>query len=41
MVNGHSCVDVDHYEAVGILKAAGSSISMRVQREVILICDYI
>ena len=34
MVNGHSCVDVDHYEAVGILKAAGTSISMKVVREV-------
>ena len=33
-VNGHSCVDIDHYEAVGILKAAGSYISMRVHREV-------
>ncbi len=33
-VNGHSCVDIDHYEAVGILKAAGSFISMRVVREV-------
>ncbi len=33
-VNGHSFVDVDHYEAVGILKAAGGFISMRVLREV-------
>ena len=33
-VNGHSCVDIDHYEAVGILKAAGSYISMRIHREV-------
>ena len=23
-VNGHSCVSIDHYEAVGILKAAGN-----------------
>ena len=35
-VNGHSCVDIDHYEAVGILKAAGSYISMRIHREVFL-----
>ena len=33
-VNGHGFVDVDHYEAVGILKAAGGFISMRVLREV-------
>ncbi len=33
-VNGHTFVDIDHYEAVGILKAAGSFISMRVLREV-------
>ena len=33
MVNGHSCVNIDHYEAVGILKAAGSVIALRVQRE--------
>ncbi len=33
-VNKHSMVDIDHYEAVGILKAAGSYITMRVQREV-------
>ena len=33
-VNGISCVDVDHYEAVGILKAAGSQIEMVVVREV-------
>ena len=35
-VNGHVCNDIDHYEAVGILKAAGSFISMRVSREVFL-----
>ena len=39
MVNGHSCVDVDHYEAVGILKAAGTSISMKVVREVRALFD--
>ena len=33
-VNGISCIDVDHYEAVGILKAAGSQIEMVVVREV-------
>ena len=33
-VNGISCVNVDHYEAVGILKAAGSDITMVVVREV-------
>ncbi len=33
-VNGHSYVDIDHYEAVDILKAAGGFISMRVVREV-------
>ena len=33
-VNGHSCVDIDHYEAVGILKAAGSYITLRVVREI-------
>eukprot|EP00092_Neocalanus_flemingeri_P002644 GFUD01002832.1.p1 GENE.GFUD01002832.1~~GFUD01002832.1.p1 ORF type:complete len:1969 (+),score=355.00 GFUD01002832.1:159-6065(+) len=33
-VNGISCVNVDHYEAVGILKAAGSNISMVIVREV-------
>ena len=32
-VNGHSCVNIDHYEAVGILKAAGSEISLTVVRE--------
>ena len=33
-VNGHSCDGIDHYEAVGILKAAGSLITMRISREV-------
>ena len=33
-VNGISCINVDHYEAVGILKAAGSQIEMVVVREV-------
>ncbi|XP_071746345.1 protein lap4 isoform X11 [Lepeophtheirus salmonis] len=33
-VNGHSCVDIDHYESVGILKAAGSLITMKIAREV-------
>ena len=33
-VNGHSCVDIDHYEAVGILKAAGSYIALKVVREI-------
>ena len=32
-VNGHSCVNIDHYEAVGILKAAGSVIALRVERD--------
>ena len=32
-VNGHSCVNIDHYEAVGILKAAGSVIALLVERE--------
>ena len=32
-MNGHSCVNIDHYEAVGILKAAGSVIALRVERE--------
>ena len=32
-VNGHSCVNIDHYEAVGILKAAGSEIALTVVRE--------
>ena len=32
-VNGYSCVNIDHYEAVGILKAAGSVIALRVERE--------
>ena len=38
-VNGISCVDVDHYEAVGILKAAGSQIEMVVVREVTSVLD--
>jgi len=33
-VNGMTCVNVDHYEAVGILKAAGNDISMTIVREV-------
>ena len=33
-VNQHSCVNIDHYEAVGILKAAGNYINMNIQREV-------
>lgn len=33
-VNGHSCVNIDHYEAVGILKAAGSYIHMKIVRDV-------
>ena len=33
-VNGHSCINIDHYEAVGILKAAKNYIQMRVSREV-------
>jgi hypothetical protein len=33
-VNGHSCLTIDHYEAVGILKAAGSRLHIRVEREV-------
>lgn len=32
-VNGYSCVNIDHYTAVDILKAAGSNIDMRVVRE--------
>ena len=35
-VNGHSCINIDHYESVGILKAAGSRIHMRISREVFL-----
>ena len=34
-VNGHTCVDIDHYKAVGILKAAGANIDMRIAREVV------
>lgn len=33
-VNQHSCVNIDHYEAVGVLKAAGNYINMKIQREV-------
>ena len=33
-VNGVTCVNVDHYEAVAILKAAGSTITMVIVREV-------
>jgi len=33
-VNSISCISVDHYEAVGILKAAGSNITMVITREV-------
>lgn len=33
-VNQHSCINIDHYEAVGILKAAGNYINMKIQREV-------
>ncbi|QQP55568.1 Uncharacterized protein FKW44_008800 [Caligus rogercresseyi] len=33
-VNGHSCIDIDHYESVGILKAAGSLITMKIAREI-------
>ena len=33
-VNGHNCVGIDHYEAVDILKAAGSTIEMNISREV-------
>jgi len=32
-VNGFSCVNVDHYEAVGILKAAGSDIYLSLERD--------
>lgn len=32
-VNGYSCVNIDHYTAVDILKAAGSNIDMRIVRE--------
>ena len=32
-VNGHTCVNIDHYRAVDILKAAGSNIDMRIVRE--------
>ena len=35
-VNNPSCVNIDHYEAVGILKAAGSLIHMRIAREVFI-----
>jgi protein scribble len=33
-VNGYTCVDIDHYRAVDILKAAGSNIDMRIVRDV-------
>ena len=33
-VNGVTCVNIDHYEAVAILKAAGSAITMVIVREV-------
>ena len=33
-VNGYNCIGIDHYEAVGILKAAGSTIDMKVIREI-------
>lgn len=33
-MNHHSCVNIDHYEAVGILKAAGNTIQMKIAREV-------
>ena len=32
-VNGCTCIGIDHYEAVGILKAAGSTIDMKIVRE--------
>ena len=32
-VNGHNCVGIDHYQAVNILKSAGSTIDMHVSRE--------
>lgn len=34
-VNGNNCVAIDHYEAVNILKTAGSTIDMHVTREVV------
>jgi protein scribble len=34
-VNGHNCVGIDHYEAVTILKNAGSTIDIHVSREVV------
>ena len=34
-VNGNNCVAIDHYEAVNILKTAGSTIDMHVIREVV------
>ena len=34
-VNGNNCVAIDHYEAVNILKTAGSTIDMHVIREIV------
>ena len=34
-VNGNNCVAIDHYEAVNILKTAGSTIDMHVSREIV------
>ena len=34
-VNGNNCVSIDHYEAVNILKTAGSTIDMHVTREIV------
>ena len=34
-VNGNNCVAIDHYEAVNILKTAGSTIDMHVVREIV------
>ena len=35
-VNGYTCISVDHYEAVGILKAAGSHITMKIERDIVV-----
>lgn len=38
-VNGNNCVAIDHYEAVNILKTAGSTIDMHVIREIAVASD--
>jgi hypothetical protein len=38
-VNNHSCVNIDHYVAVDILKASGEFIRMKIVREVSFACS--